>query len=178
MEGKRRVGKKKRVEDGMMVPLVPFPTCLLPLKLLLEGSFHQQEVKQPNHRVTQRPNKMNYLVPSEEPDHLALSSLSWLSEQWNHLDNKFSRMSSLYNYMLVVHDGLSAMVVEISLTPTTASADTRSLCMTSLTTERVFATSPCGERTIIEDIILNQNMREPAPGRGQTSIFSIENLLS
>ena len=54
-------------------PLVPFDTCLLPLKLLLQGFFlHQQEVKQPHHSDTQKPNNMNYLVPPEAPDHLAL----------------------------------------------------------------------------------------------------------
>ena len=39
-------------------------------------------------------------------------------------------------------------------TPTTASTDTISLCLASLTTGRVFATS-CGTRTTIEEIILN-----------------------
>ena len=36
------------VEEDMMVkfPVVPFATCLLPLQLLLQGSFHQEEVKQ------------------------------------------------------------------------------------------------------------------------------------
>ena len=34
--------------------LVPFATCLLCLQLLLQGSFHQEEVKQPHSRDTQR----------------------------------------------------------------------------------------------------------------------------
>ena len=51
---------------------VPFATCLLPLQLLLQGFFlHQHEVKQP-HRSTKKPTTMNYLVPPEAPDHLAL----------------------------------------------------------------------------------------------------------
>ena len=34
------------VEEGIMVKfsLVPFATCLLPLQLLLQGSFRQEEV--------------------------------------------------------------------------------------------------------------------------------------
>ena len=43
------------VEKGMIVkfPLVPFATCILYLKLLLKGSLHQEEVKQPHCRDTQ-----------------------------------------------------------------------------------------------------------------------------
>ena len=46
------------VEEGVLVkfPSVPFATCLLHLKLLLQGSFLQEEVKQPHCRDTQRPN--------------------------------------------------------------------------------------------------------------------------
>ena len=38
------------VEEGMLVNfhLVPFATCLLTLQLLFQGSFHQEEVKQPH----------------------------------------------------------------------------------------------------------------------------------
>ena len=66
-------------EEGMMVKLslVPFATCLLPLQLL-QGSFHQEEVKQPHLRDTQRPNIMNYVVPPEAPDHLPLATLPCL----------------------------------------------------------------------------------------------------
>jgi hypothetical protein len=53
---------------------------------------------------------------------------------------------------------LPARVVAKSSTPTTASTDTISLCMTSLTTGRVFAISPCGARTTVEEIILNLNV--------------------
>ena len=62
------------VEEGMMVKfsLVPFETCLLPLQLLLQGSFHPEEVKKSHLRDTQRPTIMNYVVPSEAPDHLPL----------------------------------------------------------------------------------------------------------
>ena len=48
---------------------------------------------------------------------------------------------------------LSARVVERSSTPRTASTETISLCLASLTTEKVFATSPCMARTTIEKII-------------------------
>ena len=67
-------------EEGIMVKLslVPFATCLLPLDLLLQGSFHQEEVKQPHLRDTQRPNLMNYVVPPEAPDHLTLATLPCL----------------------------------------------------------------------------------------------------
>ena len=49
------------VEEVMLikVPSVPFATCLLHLQLLLQGSFHQEEVKQPHRRDTQRPQLMN-----------------------------------------------------------------------------------------------------------------------
>ena len=50
---------------------------------------------------------------------------------------------------------LPARVVARSSTPTTASTDTIDLCLASLTAGRVFATSQCGARTTIEEIILN-----------------------
>ena len=62
IEGKRRddadIKDSLVVEEGMIVkfPLVPFATCLLPLQLLLQGSFQQEEVKQPHWRDTQKPN--------------------------------------------------------------------------------------------------------------------------
>ena len=43
-------------------PSVPFATCLLPLQLLLQGSFRREEVKQPHHRDAQRPNIMHSLL--------------------------------------------------------------------------------------------------------------------
>ena len=51
------------VEEGIMgkFPLVPFAMCLLHLQLLLQGSFHQEEVKQPHFRDAQRSNIMNDL---------------------------------------------------------------------------------------------------------------------
>ena len=51
------------VEEVMLVkfPSVPFATCLLHLQLLLQGSFHQEEVKQPHFIDIQRPNIMNFL---------------------------------------------------------------------------------------------------------------------
>ena len=44
------------VEEVMLVkfPSVPFATCLLHMQLLLQGSFHQEEVKQPHCRDTNR----------------------------------------------------------------------------------------------------------------------------
>ena len=50
------------VGEGMLIkyPLVPFATCLLHLQLLLQDSFHQEEVKQPHFRNTQRPKIMNF----------------------------------------------------------------------------------------------------------------------
>ena len=42
-------------------PLVPFAICLIHLQLLLQDSFHQEEVKQPHCRNTQRPKIMNFL---------------------------------------------------------------------------------------------------------------------
>ena len=88
------------VEEGMLVkfPSVPFATCLLHLQLLLQGSFHQEEVKQPHCRDTQRPNIMNYLGPPEAPDHLPLATLPCLPEQCNHCGK-----NSLSKHMLVVH---------------------------------------------------------------------------
>ena len=51
-------------------------------------------------------------------------------------------------------------VVARSSTQTTASTETKSLCVASHTIERAFATSPCWARTtiIIKEIILNLNM--------------------
>ena len=45
------------VEEGMLVkfPSVPFATCLLHLQLLLQGSFHQEEVKHLHCTDTQKP---------------------------------------------------------------------------------------------------------------------------
>ena len=70
------------VEEGILVkfPLVPFATCILPLQLLLQGSFHQVKVKQPHCRDTKRPNIMNYLGPPEAPDHLPLFPVCQNSE--------------------------------------------------------------------------------------------------
>ena len=53
---------------------------------------------------------------------------------------------------------LPEKVVAKMSTLTTASTDTISLHVTSLTAGRVFAISPCGARTTTEDIILNVNM--------------------
>ena len=46
---------------------------------------------------------MNYLVPPEAPDHLPLTTLSFLPEQCSHCGRNFSRKSSLSKHMLVVH---------------------------------------------------------------------------
>ena len=49
------------VEEGMIVkfPSVPLAICILQLQLMLQGSFHQEEVKQTHCRDTQRPKIMN-----------------------------------------------------------------------------------------------------------------------
>ena len=50
------------VEKGILVKFssVPLATCLLHLQLQLQGSFHQDEVKQPHCRDTQRPKVLNF----------------------------------------------------------------------------------------------------------------------
>ena len=50
------------VEEVMLVkfPSVPFAACLLHLQLQLQVSFHQEEVKQPQCRDTQKPYIMNF----------------------------------------------------------------------------------------------------------------------
>ena len=67
------------VEEGMLVkfPSVPFATYPLHLQLLLQGSFHKKEVKQPHCRDTQRQrqNIMSYLGPPEALGHLPLTTL-------------------------------------------------------------------------------------------------------
>ena len=81
------------VKEGMLVkfPLVPFATCFLHQQLLLQGSFHQEEVKQPHCRDSQRPNIMNYLGPTDAPDHLPLATLPCLPKQCNHCGKNFSK---------------------------------------------------------------------------------------
>ena len=75
-----------------------------------------------------------------------------------------TKLSSLFKCLANTKVGstvamcLPARVVARSSTPTTASTDTLSLCVASLTTGRVFATSQCGARTTIEEIILNLNV--------------------
>ena len=87
------------MEEGMLVkfPSVHFVTCLLHRQLLLHGSFHQEEVKQPHCRHTQRPNIMNYMGPPEAPDRLPLATLPCFPEKFNQicssLDDQFSRVS-------------------------------------------------------------------------------------
>ena len=50
------------VEEGMLVKfsLVPFATCLHHLQILLQGSFHQDEIKQPHCRDIQKNKIMNF----------------------------------------------------------------------------------------------------------------------
>ena len=93
------------VEEGMLVkfPLDLFATCILHLQLLLQGSFHQEEVIQPHCRDTLRPNIMNYIGPPEAPDHLPLANLLCLPEQCNHCGKNFKQKNSLSKQMLVVH---------------------------------------------------------------------------
>ena len=77
IEGKRRDTKDMQdslvVEEGMIIkfPLVSYAI----LKRLLQCSFHQEEIKQPHHRDTQKPNIMNYLP---------VTTLPGLPEQCSH----------------------------------------------------------------------------------------------
>ena len=93
------------VEGGILVKfsLVPFTTFFVPLQLLLLGSLHQEEGKQPHHRDTQRSNIITYIVLPKAPDHLLLATLSCLSGHCIHFGQNFSRKSSLSRHMLVVH---------------------------------------------------------------------------
>ena len=79
------------LEEGMLVkfPSVPFAICLLHQQLLLQGSFHQEEVKQPHCRDTQRPRIMNYLGPPDAQDQLTLATIPCLPEQCNHCGKNF-----------------------------------------------------------------------------------------
>ena len=79
------------LEEGVLVKfhLVPFATCLIHLQLLLQGSFHQEGVKQQHCKDTHRPNIMNYLGAHEAPYHLPLATLLCLLEQCNRCGKKF-----------------------------------------------------------------------------------------
>ena len=79
------------LKEGMLVkfPLVPFATCLLPLQLLLQSSFHQEKVKQLHCKNTQRPKNHEFPGPPEAPDHLPLVTLPCLPEQCNHCGTNF-----------------------------------------------------------------------------------------
>ena len=79
------------VEEGIMgkFPSVPFAMCLLHLQFLLQGSFHQEEVKQPYCRDTQRSNIMNDLGPPEASAHLPIATLPCLPEQYNPCGKNF-----------------------------------------------------------------------------------------
>ena len=106
MEGKRREEEEMQdrlvVEEGIIVQftLVPSAICLLPLQLLLQGSFQHEELIQPHWRDTQRPNILKYVVPPEAPDHLPLTTLPCLPEPCSYCGKNFSRKSSLYEHML------------------------------------------------------------------------------
>ena len=94
MEGKRRYGIVEDslvVEEGISVkfPLVPFAMCLLLRQLLLQGFFHQEEIKHPHCRYTQRPKIMNDMGPPEPPADLPLATPSCLPEQYNHCGKNF-----------------------------------------------------------------------------------------
>ena len=77
-------------------------TCLLLLQLLLQGSFLQEEVKQPLCRNAQKPNIMSYQGPPEAPVHLPLATLPCLPEQCNHCGKNLYK-NSLSKHMLIVH---------------------------------------------------------------------------
>ena len=79
---------------------------------------------------------------------------------FNVCDKAFKSLQIASQHKIWQHTGnvFACRVVARSSTPTTASTDIISLCVASLTTGRVFPTSPCGARTTIEEIILNLNV--------------------
>ena len=85
------------VEEGMLVkyPSVPFATCLLYLQLLIQDSFHQEEVKQPHCRNTQKNKNHEFQGSPEAPDHLPLDTFPFLPEQCNHCGETFYNKNSL-----------------------------------------------------------------------------------
>ena len=108
MEEKRRVEEDMQdslVDVGILgnFPWVPFTICILPLQLLLQGSFRQEEVKQAHHRDAQRPNIMHTLL------------------------EYFSRRTYLSGTALCTfHHHTPARPVEMPFGDKTASQDTRS----------------------------------------------------
>ena len=65
MEGKWRDEEEMYdslvVEEGIILKFL-LPTCILPIQILLQGSFCQEEVKQPQCRDVLRPIVMNYIT--------------------------------------------------------------------------------------------------------------------
>ena len=92
------------VEQGMMVKfhLVPFATCLLHLKLLLQGSFHQEEVKSPHFRDSHRPNIMKYLEPPEHQITRHLPPFLVCQKSATTVAHTYKKKNSLLKHMLVV----------------------------------------------------------------------------
>ena len=90
------------VEEVKLVKFLlgPFATFLLHLQLLLQGSFHQEEVKQPHCRDTQKPNIINYLGSPEASDNLPRFNVSQNSAT---TVARTSLKNSLSMHMLVVH---------------------------------------------------------------------------
>ena len=76
----------------------------------------------------------------------------------NVCDKAFMSMQMLSQQKCCSKVYLPARVVARISTPTSASTDTISLCVASLTTGRDFSTSPSGARTTIQKIILNLNV--------------------
>ena len=93
------------VEKGILVkfPSVPFATCLLHLHLLLQGSFHQEEVKQPHCSYTQRHKIMNLwgLLRNQITCHLPPFPVCQNSATT--VAKNFFKKNSLSKHMLVVH---------------------------------------------------------------------------
>ena len=173
MEGKRKKGIVEDslvVEEGMLekFPPVPLAICRFHLQLLLQGSFHHEEVKQPICWDTQRPKNIDISGGSWG------KSCWWIGSVWGDTAQEresgftpiisLTKLSSLCKCLASTKFGstvkmcLPARVVARSSTLTTSSTDTIGLCVASLTTGRVFPTSSSEARTTIEEIILNLNV--------------------
>ena len=102
------------VEDGMLVKfsLVPLAICLLHLQLLFQGSFHQEEVKQPHCRDTKKTKNHEFMRPPEAQDHLQLAPFPFLQEQYNNCGTNFFKKNSLSKHMLVLQSQLFLKILQ------------------------------------------------------------------
>ena len=85
------------VEESMIVkfPLVSFATCLLPLQLLLQGSFHKKKLN--IHIGEIHNNLISWIMWGVLRHQMTYNSPpSFLQEQRNHYGKNFSRKSILF----------------------------------------------------------------------------------